>query len=514
MGRTPNTSMPSRKVSVVAVSRRSRGRCPIASDGRRLRVSLRRTIGAISFLALSSSTVLLDSRVAVAETGGFAAQEAQMASRLDGALERLAQERNRIAREKLPLSKSVAELEAQVAALRQDRGRLLKIQDSSTIDLASLRKQVDALAEQDDFVKSRLGEFLRDFESRLNIAELPRYERLSEAARLADKNVNLDAAGKREAQLEIVRAALARLEDQLGGHRFEGEALSPDGVLTEGTFVAFGPSVYYASRDGTVAGLVESQLNAADAVVVALPGSLGTRLVETAASGSGLLPLDPTLGKALKIEKARKTLGQYVADGGTVGYVILALGFSALLLTVFKAIEIVGFKVAGPEAVDAILDDLSQGSQDAAQKRAALVEGVAGEMLQTGVTHARETRSVLEELLFEKILRVRPTLERFLPFLAITAAAAPLLGLLGTVIGMINTFQLITIFGTGDAKSLSSGISEALMTTALGLVVAIPTLILHGALARMAKRKLGLLEELSVAFVNGIDVLRGRVGER
>jgi biopolymer transport protein ExbB len=73
---------------------------------------------------------------------------------------------------------------------------------------------------------------------------------------------------------------------------------------------------------------------------------------------------------------------------------------------------------------------------------------------------------------------------------------------------MIRTFQLITIFGTGDAKSLSSGISEALITTALGLIVAIPTLILHGALSRMAKRKLGLLEELSVAFVNGIASLR------
>jgi len=99
-------------------------------------------------------------------------------------------------------------------------------------------------------------------------------------------------------------------------------------------------------------------------------------------------------------------------------------------------------------------------------------------------------------------------LERFLPFLAITAATAPLLGLLGTVIGMIKTFQLITIFGTGDAKSLSSGISEALVTTALGLIVAIPVLIVHGALTRMAKRKLGLLEELSVAFVNGVAAAR------
>ena len=205
-------------------------------------------------------------------------------------------------------------------------------------------------------------------------------------------------------------------------------------------------------------------------------------------------------------------MGEYIAEGGVVGYVILALGATALALTAFKAFEILGFRVASLQVVDEVLEDLEAGSREAASKRAESVAGVAGEMLKTGVRHATERRSVLEELLFEKVLRARPILERFLPFLAITAAAAPLLGLLGTVIGMINTFQLITIFGSGDAKSLSSGISEALMTTALGLIVAIPTLILHGALTRMAKRKLGLLEELSVAFVNGIEVLRSGNG--
>ena len=88
--------------------------------------------------------------------------------------------------------------------------------------------------------------------------------------------------------------------------------------------------------------------------------------------------------------------------------------------------------------------------------------------------------------------------------MALTAAAAPLLGLLGTVTGMIKTFNLITIFGTGDAKSLSSGISEALVTTELGLVVAIPSLILHGLLSRMAKQKVGDLEQVSVSFINGV----------
>jgi len=430
-------------------------------------------------------------------------------TKLESALEDLSRERARIAREKLPLSRAVSSLEDEVARLRQDRDRLLKVQDASTIDLTTLRKQVASLAEQNEFVKSRLNEFVRDFEGRLHIAELPRYEELTAAAKLAEKNANLDASGRRAKRLAVVRAALERLRAQIGGEVFEGEALSPEGVLTGGSFLALGPTVFFVSEDGAVSGLVESRLNAANPVVVSLPAGLASSFQQVASTGSGALPLDPTLGKALKVEKARKTVGEYVADGGVVGYVIIALGACALLLTLFKAIEILGFEVARPEAVDEILDDLEKGSRAAAAKRASQVAGVAGEMLKTGVAHATESRSVLEELLFEKILRVRPTLERFLPFLAITAAAAPLLGLLGTVIGMINTFQLITIFGTGDAKSLSSGISEALMTTALGLVVAIPTLILHGALSRMAKRKLGLLEELSVAFVNGIDVLRG-----
>lgn len=432
--------------------------------------------------------------------------------RLDSALRNLFDERTRIAKEKIPLSAKVSRLESDVARLRQERNRLLKVRDAGTIDLGSLRKQVAALAEQEEFVKSRLNEFVRDFEGRLDISELSRYEERTSRAKLADKNVTLDREKKRAAKVAVVEVALDRLQEQLGGSVFRGEALSPDGVLTEGAFIRFGPTVFFSSKDDSVRGLVESRVNAADPVVVALPKDMTASFGEIVQGGTGELPFDPTLGRALKIEKARKTMGEYIAEGGVVGYVILALGMAALALTAFKAFEILGFRVAPFEAVHEILEDLEAGSPEAASKRAELVTGVAGEMLSTGVRHATESRSVLEELLFEKVLRARPTLERFLPFLAITAAAAPLLGLLGTVIGMINTFQLITIFGSGDAKSLSSGISEALMTTALGLIVAIPTLILHGALTRMAKRKLGLLEELSVAFVNGIEVLRSGNG--
>jgi biopolymer transport protein ExbB len=463
---------------------------------------------ALRAAAFAAECVLVFALAAPALAESFDSAQADVDQRLSRALDELRSVRDEIAREKIPLSKSVSDLEDAVVTLRRKRAELLETRDSRGIDLTSLQNQVASLAEQNEFVASRLNEFEREFESRLDISELPRYEALITAAKLADKDVNLDSVERRERQVAVVDAALARLQAQLGGEIYPGEALSPQGLLTEGKFIALGPVVLYASNDGSVTGLVENQLNAADPVVVELPGGFSDGIVQIASSGRGELPFDATLGKAIMIENARKTLMQYVDEGGYVGYVIIALGLSALLLTVFKGVEILGFQVAETSEVDGILSELARGSLAAAARKAELVKGVAGEMLKTGVLHVEETRSVLEELLFEKILRVRPTLERFLPFLAITAAAAPLLGLLGTVTGMIKTFQLITVFGTGDAKSLSSGISEALVTTALGLIVAIPTLILHGALSRMAKRKLGMLEELSVAFVNGISAVR------
>jgi len=436
--------------------------------------------------------------------------QGEIDGRLTQSLADLSRTRDRIAKEKIPLSNDVYQLETRVLELRQQQQRLLKLRDSRSIDLSSLRNQVASLEEQDDFVNSRLNEFVREFEGRLDISELPRYEALTAAAKLADQNANLDAEGKRTTQLEVVSAALARLETQIGGEVYRGEALGPDGVLTAGQFIALGPTVYYVSDDGKTIGLVESQLNAADPVVVDLPGGFESQIAEVTASGAGSLPFDATLGKALKKEKARKSLLAHIDDGGVVGYVILVLGGAASLLTAFKFREISSFEIATPEQVDNILEELGKGNNEAADWRARRIDGISGEMLTTGVAHAHDKRGLLEELLFEKVLKARPPIERFLPFIAITAAASPLLGLLGTVIGMIKTFQLITIFGTGDAKSLSSGISEALVTTALGLIVAIPMLILHGALSRMAKQKIGLLEQVSVAFVNGVSSIRGR----
>ena len=143
-----------------------------------------------------------------------------------------------------------------------------------------------------------------------------------------------------------------------------------------------------------------------------------------------------------------------------------------------------------------------------ARDHARSLKGPAGNLLETAIDNAHQKKELLEEMLYERVLHIRPRLERWLPFIGLTAAIAPLLGLLGTVTGMINTFKLITLFGSGDAKTLSSGISEALVTTECGLIVAVAALLVHAALTRRIRGFITSLEQAAVGFVNGLALKR------
>ncbi len=146
----------------------------------------------------------------------------------------------------------------------------------------------------------------------------------------------------------------------------------------------------------------------------------------------------------------------------------------------------------------------SSGRRDKALNHARGIPGPAGDLLATAVEHVDEKKEYIEEILYEKMLAARTKLERGLAFLALTATVGPLMGLLGTVMGMIATFKLISSFGSGDPKVLAAGISEALIATASGMTVAIPALLLHAFLGRMAKGIIGSMEQTSVGFINGV----------
>ena len=126
-------------------------------------------------------------------------------------------------------------------------------------------------------------------------------------------------------------------------------------------------------------------------------------------------------------------------------------------------------------------------------------------VVRAGLDVRHEHREVVESVLQEAVLHELPLMQRGLAMLAVIGAVAPLLGLLGTVTGMIETFRVITLHGTGDPKLMSGGISEALVTTEIGLAIAIPVMLLHTWLKRRVDHVVGDMEEQAVHLVNTID---------
>jgi biopolymer transport protein ExbB len=445
-----------------------------------------------------------------AADSSFSAAQAAAGRDLDAALAELAWTRSEIAREKVPLIREVSALENEVEEKTRELERLLRLRDNRDLGLNRLREQVKAMEAQNEYIAGLLDEFVRSFETRIHFSETQLYAAAAEEARLALEDADMGEAERFGSQLEVIRVALERLGDLAGGYTFEGKGLTPAGVIETGVFAVVGPSVYFSSKESGIAGISYNKLNAAEAAI-AVPGpGFAAGITALINEGEGRIPVDPTLGKALKIEQGNDSALEHIAKGGAVGYVIIGLGLVCLVIGIYKSFQVTGFKTPPPEKVQEILAHLEAGDNEKARSSAAALPGAGGELLVAGVENADEKRGTLEEILFEKVLSVRPLLEKLLPFMALTAAAAPLLGLLGTVTGMIKTFNLITIFGTGDAKSLSSGISEALVTTELGLIVAIPSLILHGLLSRMSRQKLGALEQTMVGFINGVIGIRSK----
>ncbi|MBN1587617.1 MAG: MotA/TolQ/ExbB proton channel family protein [Candidatus Omnitrophica bacterium] len=152
----------------------------------------------------------------------------------------------------------------------------------------------------------------------------------------------------------------------------------------------------------------------------------------------------------------------------------------------------------------AIISLMRAGKEKLARERAVPLGEPAGPVLLTGIDWAGESEERTEEQMLSEVMKRIPRLERGLALLSVTAAVAPLLGLLGTVTGMIHTFNLVTIFGAGKAQLLSSGISEALITTEFGLIVAVPALLAHAFLSRRVRQLIMRLEQLCHEFSSAI----------
>ena len=457
---------------------------------------------AIAFLALGTPSLALQ--------GGAGEGLDQAASRIERrlaeSLDELSELREEIAADQLPRSQRLHELESELLDLRVEFQEVSRTLDSRNLDLGNLRREIDERREESSYLANQMGEFIRNLEPMLQIAEKQRYEEALEHCRLAGEDADLSELEVAATQAVGLTLALDRFFEGLGGTRFLGKALDANGRMQSGSIAVVGPMALFRSDDGSVVGSVEERLGSLEPTIFPfqLPEN-AQAAAQLVASGSGDVPLDPTLGNARKIEAIDESFLEHVKKGGEVMVPIGVMAGAAFLVAVFKWIALVFVRTPSKKRVFALLQAVEQEDVDAARTKAAMLRGPAGRMLSAGAEHLGHPNELIEEVMYEHVLTARTRLQRFLPFIAICAAAAPLLGLLGTVTGIINTFKLITVFGSGDVKMLSGGISEALITTKFGLIVAIPSLLMHALLNRKARRLVGVMESLAVRFVNQVS---------
>ncbi len=213
------------------------------------------------------------------------------------------------------------------------------------------------------------------------------------------------------------------------------------------------------------------------------------------------IPLDVSRGAIFRLLNTEKGLEETVAKGGIIAWIILGIGLLATLIGLERLFVLVRARKAGDRLFTRLLEHANADRMEECQtilhkKRQVPTYRVLKRIME----FSNSDKEVLENAAEEAVMKEMPRLERFLPTLGVLYAIAPLLGLLGTVTGMINTFQVISAFGTGDPKMMSGGISEALITTQLGLAVAVPIMLFHHYLERKVDKVLANMEEKAASL--------------
>lgn len=424
--------------------------------------------------------------------------------KLDVVTQQLTTTRSQIEEEKVPMTKQLNELDDKVIEARKEYDRVLRIADTRQLDVTNLRAQIKSKEDQTNYISNAVDDFIRNMESRLHISELQRYGEVIKTKRNAANNANLSAEERLQARMDLLMLAVDRLEDVLGGTIFDGSAVDgKSGIVSDGKFLVMGPLAFFAGNDGKHKGLADLRLGSLEPAILSLPPETQPEDIRTTlAAGEGNVPVDSTRGSAFKLEEANDTILDQFRKGGPVMWPIGALGAVAILIGFLKWIQLMRVGRPGYRRTGEFLAYLDSSRNAEAEKVAKRVGGPIGKMMLSAMKHYRDPASVLEESMFETVLEARTQVNSWIPFIKIAAAVEPLLGLLGTVTGMINTFKLITIFGTQDASTFSSGISESLLTTMWGLVTAIPCLLIAAYLGRLSKAAIDDMEKLGVRIMN------------
>ncbi|MDR5860305.1 MotA/TolQ/ExbB proton channel family protein [Halomonas eurihalina] len=370
------------------------------------------------------------------------------------------------------LESALQEARSDLEAVRERRQELEAQQQSQKAELQELASQIDEqggdLGPVFDEVASVSGELRDDLgQSWLTLgaeASLP---------------PRLDSDGVlRPGQVEILMDSLMGMTRETSRIvNLSAPVAGQDGQRSERAVTRIGDLLAFSEGQ-----LLQRTGNEGDlSVLDHTPGAVSDRLNAFQAGQGDVISLDPTDGQVLEAMAQQPSLLERFQQGGAVGYVVVVLGVLGLLVALFQYLYLLRVTVT----LKRQLGDLERLREDNPLGR------VLKRFHALGTGHAPEA---LEARLDEAMLAEQPRLERGQPLVKMLAAVAPLLGLLGTVTGMIVTFQSITVFGTGDPQLMAGGISQALVTTVLGLITAVPLLFAHTALSSRSRALIGTME--------------------
>ena len=207
------------------------------------------------------------------------------------------------------------------------------------------------------------------------------------------------------------------------------------------------------------------------------------------------------IDKGVELKK-KKTFSEYTTSGGNLSWVIFGVGIIAMLLVIIRAVFLYISSSTGEKLISRIDGLVSKGEVDEALKLCKAGGGATSRVIRATLRNLEKDKDHLEDIISEAILHENSYLDRFGSLILVLAAVAPLLGLLGTVTGMISTFDIITEYGNSDPKMLSGGISVALITTEYGLYVAIPALFFGNMLNGWAESIKDAMEKSALRMIN------------
>jgi biopolymer transport protein ExbB len=376
------------------------------------------------------------------------------------------------------------EARQQLAAEEQRTQRLNQAFNELEQTLAEQQAQLDEKSGSLGELFGTVRQIASDSNSVLqsSMTSVTRKERLAFLEQLSES--------KQQPTIDELRQLWLTLQEEMTASgkvkQFEAPVITVTGEVEQqnvtrvGVFTAFseGKFLRYLSETGNLVELARQPVD-----------RLREHMVEFAETDSAeLMPavVDPTRGAIMALLVQTPTLKERIEQGGWIGYIILILGAVGLLVALLQFLS---------------LQRASSGVAKQQKQKEISQKNPLGRILSVYNDKLAQDVETLQLKLDEAILREMPKLERGLITLAILAAIAPMLGLLGTVSGMIETFQSITLFGTGDPKLMSGGISQALVTTELGLAVAIPILLIHSGLSSKSNRLIQILDEESASIV-------------